>query len=124
MDWFNTWFNPIVTLFALLVLAGFTVVLAIATIKLHRSTKRYAGISKELLKMEELKYLRNLYEGVRGLSEFKSAEMEAVLETPKGVTLSLETQTQFHNQWIRFYKGLVGQMLERIALEFPQGDTE
>jgi len=51
MDWFCTLFNSIVTLIAQLVLAGFTVVLAIATVKLHSSTERYAEATEELVKI-------------------------------------------------------------------------
>ena len=125
MDWFITWFNPIVTLFAHLVLAGFTVVLAIATVKLHRSTERYADISKGLLITDELSYLERLYGNIRpedtGLSD---AEKEAVMGIPKGEMPPLEKQKQFHGKWVRFYGGLLRQMADRMDKEFPQGDTE
>ena len=71
MDW-----SQIMSLVSNIVLAGFTIVLAIATIKLCQSTKRYSKATERMERISRLNFVdgifRHVYTGVPELANLQS----------------------------------------------------
>jgi len=106
MDWFNTWFSPIVSLFSQIALAGFTVVLAIATVKLHRGTSRYTTATEDLVRITQ-----SYSEATKQMAQNTEHSTEVSRELLIAQQLKL-VDVLFHRlnnaNWLRQYEDVFG----------------